>query len=336
MPLLYEQRHFLHFTMTDLIFSITAGTDVGLVRTNNEDNFIVNPDLSSSDWFLPEEEDKEITLGPYGALMVVADGMGGMNAGEVASAIAVDTVKSYFSPEKIKDAVGDEDKILSMMSKAVTLADKNIKKRAEDDSSSAGMGTTIVMAWIYDARVYVCWCGDSRAYLFNPDRGLIRLSKDHSYVQQLVDEGKLDSELAFDHPNSNIITRSLGDSPVVAHPDVVSRSLSEGDMVLLCTDGLCGLCRDEQIHSILSKYSDNVEECRAQLTNASLINGGHDNVTLSIFKTISITGASVADSDISGTNFEKHRPAHSTRCVFLFISVVLLILVVCCIKFFSR
>jgi len=291
--------------MAELTFKLTAGTDIGLNRSNNEDNFIVNPDLQDSNWFIPDNEDQTITLGPYGALMVVADGMGGMNAGEVASAIAIDSIKEHFCTERIQSAVGNRSRMLALMSEAVRTADKNIKRKAKEDNKTSGMGTTVVMAWVYDADVYVCWCGDSRAYLYRPSSGLTRLSKDHSYVQELVDAGKLDSELAFDHPNSNIITRSLGDSSVPAKPDTASYHLSEGDIVLLCTDGLCGLCRDEQINDVVARNCGSIDQCRKQLIDAALANGGYDNVTVSLLKVSTVSGEqslSSTHSDIRNNN----------------------------------
>ena len=228
--------------MSSISFRITGGTDVGLERSNNEDNFIVNADLTKSDWFIPADQESAIELGESGCVFVVADGMGGMNAGEVASAIAVDTVKELFSLGNLQETIITDDRIAAFMCNVVEEADRRIKIKQDEDEATSGMGTTIVMAWVVKDRAHLCWCGDSRAYLFNKASGLVRLSKDHSYVQELVDEGKLDPDLAFDHPNSNIITRSLGDSRSSVNPDYMSRRIVSGDQILLCSDGLCGLC----------------------------------------------------------------------------------------------
>ena len=144
-----------------------------------------------------------------------------------------------------------------------------------------------MIAWVLENVAHIAWCGDSRAYLFNAGSGLVRLSKDHSYVQELVDAGKLDPELAFDHPNSNIITRSLGDSHVKARPDYVSRMLSKGDYLLLCSDGLCGLCRDEEIAQVMLK-AENIETCKNSLIKAALNAGGYDNVTVALLEVDSL------------------------------------------------
>lgn len=273
--------------MTDITFKLTAATNVGLIRSNNEDNFIVCPNLDSkSAWFVPDTPDQTLTLSKSGALFVVADGMGGMNAGEVASAIAIETVQEMFSQDDYSSIINDDNKICKYMKRVVEKADRNIKERVKRDSSTEGMGTTIVMGWVIGCRVHICWCGDSRAYLFNPQVGLKRLSKDHSYVQQLVDEGKLDPELAFDHPNSNIITRSLGDSSQKAMPDYMSQRLSSGDIILLCSDGLCGLCDDPEILEVMSQEAESIDDVKNRLITAALNAGGHDNVTLTLFQVV--------------------------------------------------
>lgn len=273
--------------MSEMLFRLTAGTNVGRVRTNNEDNFIVNDDLDSRDWFVPSDVSKAISLGKNGAILVVADGMGGMNAGEVASAIAIDTVKSIFSLDDYSKITASEKKIEAFLKDAIVEADSKIKAKVKEDESTSGMGTTIVIAWVLGNKAHIAWCGDSRAYLFNAGSGLIRLSKDHSYVQELVDAGKLDPELAFDHPNSNIITRSLGDTPDKARPDYVSRQLSAGDYILLCSDGLCGLCRDEEIAQIMAEAED-IESCKNNLIKSALEAGGYDNVTVALLEVESL------------------------------------------------
>lgn len=275
--------------MSDITFKLTAATNVGLVRTNNEDNFIVNPDLTQNVWDMASSPDHVFSLGENGCLLVVADGMGGMNAGEVASELAVRGVQRAFSEVKDFSSITDSSShIETFMKKVIVGADKDIKDRVSKDPSTSGMGTTIVMAWIIGNMVHVAWCGDSRAYLFNRITGLSRMSKDHSYVQELVDSGKLDPDLAFDHPNSNIITRSLGDSSAKARPDYICKRLSVGDYILLCSDGLCGLCRDEEILAVLMQDHPTLEEYESDLFTAALEAGGHDNITIALFQCISL------------------------------------------------
>ena len=286
--------------MSPSTFKLTAATNVGMVRKNNEDNFIVCPDLSAGLWCVPEDADSVFDLGEDGCLLCVADGMGGMNAGEVASDIAVNSIKDFFSSRKSKLFL-DKTNFLgieSFMKKAIVKADKKIKEKAKSDSSTNGMGTTIVLAWIKSSYVNIAWCGDSRAYLFNPVSGLVRLSKDHSYVQQLIDNGSLDPEMAFYHPDSNIITRSLGDSCNKARPDYMHREIHVGDIILLCTDGLCGLIQDHEIQRILMEEKDCLERCKSVLIEAALASGGHDNVTVALYQCVS----GELEGDIKKTN----------------------------------
>ena len=277
---------------------MTAATNVGLVRSNNEDNFIVCPDLSvKNKWFIPANPNEIMSLGERGCVMIVADGMGGMNAGEVASELAVNSIKDTF--EKVKDfsQIADcSNHIENFLKRAIVDADAVIKKKVKEDASTSGMGTTIVVAWVVGEVAHIAWCGDSRAYLFNRSAGLSRLSNDHSYVQELVDTGQLDPELAFDHPNSNIITRSLGDSSTKARPDYVCKRLSTGDYLLLCTDGLCGLCRDEEILDIMMRQYSDIKDYIRALFNAAFAAGGYDNVTIALMECISVKEEDLAST----------------------------------------
>lgn len=319
--------------MSDITFKMTAETNVGLVRTNNEDNFIVNPDPTvENNWFVPADAEQVITMGENGCILVVADGMGGMNAGEVASDIAVTSIKEAFSKVKDFEEIKDDiEHIEPFLKKIVVEADGAIKKRLKEDPSTSGMGTTVVVAWVVNTTVHIVWCGDSRAYLFNPNSGIIRLTKDHSYVQELVDTGKLDEELAFDHPNSNIITRSLGDSPKKAQPDYVCRELQQGDVLLLCSDGLCGLCRDEQIGEVMAQAND-MSQCRDNLIEAALEAGGYDNVTVALMK-IDTTGdgnemhATATVNDLKRVKKRKLR----ARIIGLLITIILAVAAILCL-----
>ena len=285
--------------MSQLSINLTAATHVGLVRTNNEDNFILNKDLSQSDWFLPEKDALPVSLGNVGCLLAVADGMGGLNAGEVASDIAISTVRTLYSTTNLNKVVNSDRSIEKFMLKCAVLADEAIKKRVAADSQTSGMGTTIVFVWICRSKAYFVWCGDSRGYIFNPRNGLRRITKDHSYVQQLVDEGKLDPSLAFDHPDSNIITRCLGDFKGVAKPEFKSVDLQVGDHVLICSDGLCGLCRDEEIEQVFRQYYGNMDMCRSELIRHAMEAGGHDNCTLALCEIESVDGESYEKANIS-------------------------------------
>lgn len=272
-----------------LRFKVAGLSDMGLIRTNNEDNFQISRDLSVEPMRWVNNE--ACLLTNYGTLLVVADGMGGMNAGEVASQIAIETIKEVFSPAALAGInLGSVADVNAHIAAAVTEADSRIKATAAQRPETHGMGTTIVIAWLLNGKLHVGWCGDSRAYIFNPATGLRRLSKDHSYVQTLVDAGKLTEEQAFDYPQSNIITRCLSDSNAIAEADVlpVPVTVADGDIILLCTDGLCGMIRDNMIESILvnSPASDLTVTARG-LVDGALAAGGADNVTVALLQVVS-------------------------------------------------
>jgi protein phosphatase len=208
--------------------------------------------------------------------------MGGANAGEVASAIAVETIQKLFVPEQLAAAVVSDKSIQEFMKAVVKTADLNILHRSQEDSSTRGMGTTAVLAWILNDKAYVCWCGDSRCYVLNKQKGLIQLSKDHSYVQELVDKGELNPELMHDHPLSNVITRCLGDVENRANPETRIYQLHNGDIIMLCSDGLCGICHDDVILDTMIKYHEDPMECKNELISAALSAGGYDNVTIAL------------------------------------------------------
>lgn len=274
--------------MSDIRFRIAAKTDVGLERNNNEDNLQVSANLDETP--MKWVNNQEYSLGRKGALLVVADGMGGMNAGEVASEIAIDTVRELFSPEKITDEIVKTRFTIEKFMKGVIVeADKRIKAFAKENPEARSMGTTIVIAWLFDGNLYVSWCGDSRAYIYNPSTGLFQISKDHSYVQELVDAGKLSKEDAFDFPDSNIITRSLSDSTPKPNPDclVMPQKLCNNDIILLCSDGLNGMIRDQEIESIIAANQGNMTECVDALIQAALEAAGADNCTVALCQILS-------------------------------------------------
>lgn len=273
-------------------FKLFADTHVGL-RENNEDNFTVCPDLGKAEWIPPVNGQEVIPLAENGCLLVVADGMGGQNAGEVASAIAIETVRQMFLPVNLTtDVIGKPDNIKNFLKKVIVEADSKIKKHTQKHPETEGMGSTIVIAWIIADSVYVAWLGDSRAYCVVPDKGIGRLTKDHSFVQQLVDAGKLTDEQAMNHPDSNIITRSLGDTSQKAKPEVMRYPLEQGMIILLCSDGLCGVCSDEIIGGIVEEKHSDLSACKDELTTAALSAGGSDNITIALLEVVEMDAVS--------------------------------------------
>ena len=283
-------------------FKLTANTHVGEVRDHNEDNFFVCSDLATGDWSFDKSIQYE--LGDLGSILIVADGMGGMNAGEVASAIAVESSKSYFTENKESVNIQSEDAINEFLKNAIVHAHQEILQHQNLHPETAGMGTTLIIGWIINGVAYVGWCGDSRAYLYNPnlsssgrakqfeDLGLrvkgdlALVSKDHSYVQTLVDKGDLNYSQAFFHPESNIITQSLGQSGQDIAPSTTSFTLFEGDMLILCSDGINAMLEDGQIATICSENTS-AADISSQLISSANEKGGHDNSTVTIFHTLS-------------------------------------------------
>ncbi|MDE7346272.1 MAG: protein phosphatase 2C domain-containing protein [Muribaculaceae bacterium] len=296
--------------MSNIQFRIAAKTDVGLVRTNNEDNFQASSDLSKNQmrWI----NNEVCSLGDKGALIVVADGMGGMNAGEVASELAIETVREYFSLENLTaDVMKTRYSIEKFMNEVIVAADARIKEEARRNPETKGMGTTIVIGWILDGKLYVSWCGDSRAYVYNPAAGLHQITKDHSYVQGLVDKGSITREEAFDFPDSNIITRCLSDSTAKAKPESLLKpyDLCDGDIILLCTDGLSGMIRDSEMEAIIRANEQDMDVLVDELIKVACEAEGSDNITICICQIL--RGASQCKPEVF-TDYDKRNNGNQT------------------------
>lgn len=258
---------------------IVAISDVGKERSNNEDAYIYCPELSQQDWTC-RDITSYIPLDQNGAVMVVADGMGGTNAGEVAASIATNTIKDSFTKKRIAHLVDEKKDIPAFLTSCIDNTDKAIIQSVYDNPDTSGMGTTIVVCWLLEQSAFIAWCGDSRCYIYNPKDKLRRLTKDHSYVQELIDNGEITENEAFVHPDSNIITRSLGDTDSIATPDVIDCIIKPGDTILLCSDGLCGYCTDQQIEKVFDCYFSDVTQCRNELLKIALSAGGYDNICI--------------------------------------------------------
>jgi protein phosphatase len=241
-----------------------ASTDVGMVRQQNEDSF------------LAEE-----------TLFVVADGMGGHNAGEVASALAVTTLKA--GARLGIDTTEDFRELVQQANSAIYTA-------SLDDSTQSGMGTTVTALSIVEGeepRVLVANVGDSRAYLWRSG-ALSRLSVDHSYVQELVNEGIITPEAARVHPRRNIVTRALGiDRSVMV--DVFTHFVRTGDRIVLCSDGLVDEVADVEIARVLGQHTDPQETAEALVMVANT-NGGRDNTTVIVVDVLDDVSEPIASS----------------------------------------
>jgi PPM family protein phosphatase len=222
------------------------GTHVGLVRTCNEDSYVCLP-----------------TFG----LWVIADGMGGHAAGDVASGIAVKEIARCIEQGR-------------SLTEAIETAHRSIRSAAEHDRRLMDMGSTVVAVKLDGTRYEIAWVGDSRAYLWN---GVLhRLTKDHSYIQMMIDSGLISEQDASAHPHSNVISQALGAGGSESDEikvDKVEGELGNNDTLLLCSDGLNGELSDQNISAILSETAEN--RARADsLIAAALKAGGKDNVTV--------------------------------------------------------
>jgi len=273
--------------MNNTILRIAASIDPGQERDYQEDNYSIGADLEAGDWKLPGSD---IAPGSKGTLLVVADGMGGLNAGEVASKIVVESIQAYFDPSRLSSATANPGKVLV---EGILYANGEILKHAKKNPDTEGMGTTVVLAWILDGALHVAWSGDSRCYLLRQGQRIYQVNHDHSYVQELIDQKQITSEEAFYHPNKNIITQSLGDVGRQPSPGYETTPLQAGDRILLCSDGLNTMLHDAEIESFLGAGS--VSDAARSLVQAANDAGGYDNITAVVAEVVdsavAITGA---------------------------------------------
>lgn len=231
---------------------IQARTEIGLVREKNEDSVLICPKRS---------------------LLVVADGMGGHLAGEVASKIAVQIF------DRRVGVIDGQVNPLTLLKEITEEANREILGHALRHSSCQGMGTTLTAALIYRDRVYLAHVGDSRAYLIRP--GLIRrLTLDHSVVEELLRWGAISEAEATHHPYRSVLTRALGTEANI-RIDLVEEVFLTGDYLLLCTDGLTNLVSDQEIYDIIERATS-LETALDQLVGLALARGGYDNITVAL------------------------------------------------------
>ncbi|HBC29872.1 MAG TPA: Stp1/IreP family PP2C-type Ser/Thr phosphatase [Clostridiales bacterium] len=236
-------------------------TNKGLMRENNEDSLIV------------KEFDNY-------CLYAVADGMGGHNAGEVASSIAIEEIRNFFDESMKK---GNFKPPLFII-ESVNLSNDKIREESFNKEGCCGMGTTITMAVIdkLNKIIYIGNIGDSRAYLLRNNE-LKQITTDHTYVNELMKDGKITAQEAKTHPKRNVITRALGSEEFV-HADIFEMELFENDILLLCTDGLTTHVSDDNMLEIIKEYgaSESVQKLIKQAND----NGGTDNITIIIVDNI--------------------------------------------------
>lgn len=240
-------------------YCAVSASDVGIVRNNNEDRVFFAGDnnglINSKDF-----------------LGIIADGMGGHKGGEIASQMAIDII-----PQVLFDSNQSYETALR---KAFKIANEKIFKSSNEVDNFSGMGTTCTTVVLNNSDLYLAHVGDSRAYLVNTEE-ILRLSNDHTLVQELLDQGLINTEQAANHPKRNIVTHAMGTSKTIApHLQYFRSLLQEEDLIFLCTDGLHEYLNDEEIQSIL--LSQTMVQASKTLVATAIERGGHDNISLLI------------------------------------------------------
>ena len=232
---------------------VAVMTHPGRRRRRNEDAFVCEPPL-----------------------FAVADGMGGAQAGALASRLAAAALRGEGTPS------GDGQSAETRVAALIQEANRRVHERASEDEQAFGMGTTMTVALVENDRVAIGHVGDSRAYLIR-DRTLSQLTEDHSLVAELVRSGKLSPEEAESHPQRSVITRALGPDPDV-DADTFSIVARDGDLFLLCSDGLTSMVDDEEILGIIEEHRDDLDAAAKALVRAANRGGGEDNITIVFFE----------------------------------------------------
>ncbi len=295
----------------EIRLKLFARTDVGQVREHNEDNFIV-ADLSRKTRGLLEANRSAI-VGKHGLLFSVCDGMGGAAAGEIASQLAVDILY-----ERMVDGLEDSqplsrDQLARRLTRAIEAAGLRIFQEAKLDRSRRGMGTTVTAAALVDDHLFFAQVGDSRGYLLREGK-LVQLTRDQSLVNQLIEAGQLTEEEAETFEHNNIILQALGTADTV-QVDLTYCELRRGDLLLLCSDGLSGMVRGDEIREALKSAEDPVEACKL-LTDRANQAGGHDNITVVVVR-FDGEGLQPLTPDIEALKYRKYtlpeEPVESTE-----------------------
>ena len=284
---------FSHTQAAGSSFQVFGLTDIGCIRDHNEDDYRICYDLNENMWGHSPEEG--FPIGAKGALLILADGMGGAEAGEVASRIAVEGIRQYFTLASLEAQISDEE-VRKHLIAAFSNVYEELSNQASHNPMLARMGTTLTVAWLFPATLYLAWVGDSRAYLYNP-MGILNydpksyldcsprlriLTEDHSLVWEKVKQtqGRYTREEARLSGESNIIMRCLGNDHHHEVPDITGPiHLSSGDMLLLCSDGLNSMLSDFQLEAVIDPNNSLSENCH-QLVSAANNAGGRDNITV--------------------------------------------------------
>ncbi len=239
-----------------------AKSDIGRVRETNQDYFYISEPLDQVQ------------------IYILADGMGGYNGGEIASKLATISAKNYLE-SNFQNTPKDKESIMKLVRSSMEYANMIVYEKSREDEELEGMGTTLEVGLIYNNRIYIGHIGDSRIYRIR--KNFIRkLTQDHSYVQKLVKDGTITKEEAENHPKKNMLMKALGCNAFV-EPDVTVKGFLKDDIILMGSDGLTNLVKQEDLFNIVK---ENIELAPKKLIDIANNNGGQDNITVIVIKNI--------------------------------------------------
>lgn len=282
-----------------VIVHVFGRTDVGRTREHNEDAFVVADLTTDRATLLPDV--RTHTVGPLGSLFMVADGMGGAAAGEIASQMATEAVLTELRATWIAATSHDAETFASALRVAGESANTTIHEYARRHPENRGMGSTATVAGLLHDTLYIAQVGDSRAYLVRNGQARM-LTKDQSLVQRLVDAGELTEQEAEHSNRRNIILQALGPEPVV-RIDLTHQRVSKGDVLILCSDGLSGQVKADEIGRVVASEADLVAVCK-QLIDLANESGGPDNITVIAAR---FDGDGLTDGQGAGAEAVQHR-----------------------------
>ena len=236
---------------------IYSKTDIGMHRSMNQDSLFVSE------------------AGPKGlTLCILADGMGGYKGGEIASKVAI-TAVSKFILDQFESKPKDKESLLSLVGDAIEFANSAIYEESEQDEELQDMGTTIEVVMIYKNKLYIGHIGDSRIYRIRKEN-MKKLTTDHSYVEKLIQDGDITREESYNHPKKNLLTRALGTDEEVI-PDLIYTVLNKNDVLVMCSDGLTNMVREDDICDIICERKEDTTGSLIDEANAA---GGIDNISV--------------------------------------------------------
>ncbi len=239
-----------------------AKSDIGKVREMNQDAYYISDSLSEVKLYL------------------LADGMGGYKGGEIASQLAVKCAKNYIENNFV-ETPKDRESLIQLVASSMEYANMVVYEKSKENKEFEGMGTTLEVCLIYNNKAYIGHIGDSRIYRIR--KNFIRkLTQDHSYVQKLVKDGTITKEEAEVHPKKNMLLKALGCNAFV-EPDVAVKGFLRDDIILMCSDGLTNMVKQQDIFEVAS---GNIEKAPIRLVDLANENGGLDNVTVVVIKNI--------------------------------------------------